>query len=87
MNESNDVRHRSNSIKTNALSTDTKMDRVDSLAQEEEDKFTLKREIGLWGGVSFYVGVMIGEGINGKVFFTKTTKLECIYSLWKLTIK
>ena len=28
---------------------------------EEEKKFALKREIGLWSGVSFFVGVMIGE--------------------------
>ena len=33
---------------------------INSLSLSEQ-KFGLKREIGLWGGVSFFVGVMIGE--------------------------
>ena len=33
----------------------------EKVEKEETAKFALKREIGLWGGVSFYVGVMIGE--------------------------
>ena len=35
-----------------------------SLQDEEEEKFALKREIGLWGGVSFFVGVMIGKWLR-----------------------